>query len=59
MYLRTMGQLASQRTNEIRRSAGSCRAHHAQRGPRIPIRHQAGWALIEIGLRLANSSGDA
>jgi hypothetical protein len=59
MYLRPLEQLASQRTNELRRTAGSCRAHHAQRGPRLPIRHQAGWALIEIGLRLASSSGDA
>ena len=58
MYSRTMEQMASQRTDEMRRSAGNCRAHHVQRGPRNPIRHQAGWALIEIGLRLARSSGD-
>jgi hypothetical protein len=58
MYSRTMEQIASQRTEEIRRSAGTCRARVIRRGPRNPIRHQAGWALIELGLRLAGSSGD-
>ena len=58
MYSRTMEQIASQRSDEIRRSAGMCRHHSARRGPRTHIRHQAGWALIEIGLRLARSSGD-
>ena len=57
MYSRTIEQIASQRTDEIRRSALNCRTHLVQRGPRSPIRHQAGWALIEIGLRLASSSG--
>jgi hypothetical protein len=58
MYSRTMEQIASQRTDEIRRSAGTCRHHLVHRGPRNPIRHQAGWTLIEIGLRMANSSAN-
>ncbi len=58
MYSRTMEQIASQRSDEIRRSASNCRPHLRQRGPRNPIRHQTGWALIEIGLRLANSGDE-
>jgi hypothetical protein len=50
-------QVASQRTEEMRRSASTCRAHLTRRGPRHPIRHQTGWTLVEIGLRLVRGSG--
>jgi hypothetical protein len=50
-------QVASQRTDEMRSSASTYRAHLTRRGPRHPIRHQTGWALVEIGLRLVRDSG--
>lgn len=58
MHARMMEQVARQRLDEVRSSARPCTAQVARRTPRNPIRHQAGWALVEIGLRLANDSGE-
>lgn len=59
MHPQIIDQLASQHIDELRNSACAHRAHVGRHGPRNPIRHQAGWALVEIGLRLARDAGDA
>lgn len=58
MNIDAMEQIARQRAAEVRRSAESGYVCLADRGPRNPIRHRTGWALIAIGLRIANDSGD-
>lgn len=59
MHPHMIDQLASQHIDELRSSARAHRTHVDRHGPRNPIRHQAGWALVEIGLRLARDAGDA
>jgi hypothetical protein len=58
MHSRMMEQVARQRTDEMRGAVRPCRAQRTRRSTRNPIRHQAGWALVEIGLRLANDPVD-
>ncbi len=50
MHASILGQLASQRADELRNAA---RRYTAPRGPRATVRHRAGWTLVELGLRLA------
>jgi hypothetical protein len=59
MYPHQMEQLVSQRTDELRAQAHRARRHVQHPGPRNSVRHRAGWALVEIGLRLAGASDDA
>lgn len=57
MYSRQLEQIATQHTAELRsRPAAAARTvpastHHQRR----PIRTQTGWALVSLGLRLAES----
>jgi hypothetical protein len=55
MYSRSLEQLASQRSRELRGPARPARsaAPAGMRGK--PIRRHTGWALVSIGLRLAES----
>jgi hypothetical protein len=55
MHPWTMNQLAIQRRSELRAAARG-RPHVIPPGPRKPVRHRAGWTLVEIGLRLAGTS---
>jgi hypothetical protein len=59
MFPSRIEQLASQHTSEMRSSAVRSRRRRACRAPRRPVRHRAGWTLVEIGLRLAGTSGHA
>jgi len=59
MHPDQMRLLAHQHVSELRAQAGQARPHVTQAGPRNSVRHRAGWALVEFGLRLANSSPDA
>jgi hypothetical protein len=63
-------QLASERSAELRArgdrarrqaiaSQGRARRHVIASGPRNSVRYRAGWTLVEIGLRLAGTSGGA
>lgn len=62
-------QMASQRSAELRAkgdrarqviaAGGQARRHVITAGPRNSVRHRAGWTLVEIGLRLAGTSGGA
>ncbi len=58
MYSRSLEQLASQRPRELRtpaRQAGQAGPVSPARARRRPLRRQTGWALVSIGLRLAES----
>jgi hypothetical protein len=55
MYSRQLEQLASQRPRELRETTKSSGAAKPARTPSMPLRRQTGWALIWIGLRLAES----
>jgi len=55
MYSRSLEQLASQRSRELRCPAMPARSAAPARTPGKPIRRHTGWALISIGLRLAES----
>jgi hypothetical protein len=53
MHPDLIGQIAHQRTDELRQSAAAdLRAAAAPRAPRPSIRNRAGWTLVHIGLRL-------
>jgi hypothetical protein len=53
-------ELARQREQELRRSVRRYTPpRQLRRRRRGCIRHRAGWVLIEIGLALAQGSGDA
>ncbi len=54
-------QLAREHRRELRSAARQrIRAvPRRRRGPRRSARHRAGWALIELGLRLAGPASDA
>jgi hypothetical protein len=55
MYSRQLEQLASQRPRELQETTTSSRHARLARAPSRPLRRQTGWALIWIGLRLAES----
>jgi hypothetical protein len=64
MYSRQLEQLARQRPSEL--AATTRRTHRSRTGPspavtrqrpRKPIRSQTGWALVALGLRIAESGG--
>jgi hypothetical protein len=52
MHPQQLGVLASQRVAEHRAAVAELRIAAAARGRRRPIRSRAGWALIQLGLRL-------
>jgi hypothetical protein len=55
MHPDLIGQIARQRTDEVRQSAtAEARAAAAAHPPRPSIRNRAGWTLVHIGLRLAS-----
>jgi hypothetical protein len=54
MHPNLIGQLAQQRTDEMRQDAAAdARGEAAARPARASIRNRAGWTLVHIGLRLA------
>jgi hypothetical protein len=62
MYSRQLEQLASQRQDELRATNHRARRTRAGGGPagaryepRKPIRSQTGWALVALGLKIAES----
>ena len=55
MYSRSLEQLASQRPRELRAPARQCGPVSPARARRRPLRRHTGWALVSIGLRLAES----
>ncbi len=56
MHPNLMNQLASQHADELRLQPCQARPHVSRPGPRNSVRHRAGRALVEIGLRLAGPS---
>jgi hypothetical protein len=55
-----MEELIRQREQELRRSVRRCTpAPRIRRRRRSCLRRRTGWVLIEIGLTLAQGSGDA
>lgn len=61
MHPYLMERLAAEHRRDLRQEARRAgRAGPQQRRePRPSARYRAGWALIEIGLRLAGTTGDA
>lgn len=55
MYSRSLEQLASERQRELRAQAKPDRRASRASRPGKPLRRQTGWALVSIGLRLAES----
>lgn len=57
MHSRQTEQLARLRGSELRAAYRPCRAGHGlrRRATEHTIRRRAGWALVAIGLRLAES----
>jgi hypothetical protein len=55
MYSRQLEQLASQRPRELKATARSARPAGPARSVSKPLRRSTGWALVSIGLRLAES----
>ncbi len=55
MYSRQLEQLASQRSRELRTMARPNRPARRSRGRAKPLRRQTGWALVSLGLRIAES----
>jgi len=62
MYSRQLEQLAGQRQAELRATSHRTRPARAEAGPpggghapRKPIRNQTGWALVALGLKIAES----
>ena len=65
MYSRQLEQLARQRPDELRATTHRARRTRQTRTaaspaatrhePRMPIRSQTGWALVALGLRIAES----
>ena len=51
MHLIVMQALASQRIAELQAAAVSC--HRPPAGTGSSIRQRIGWALVQVGLRLA------
>jgi hypothetical protein len=52
-------QMAVQRAADMRAAAERARALRRPRVFRTSVRHRAGWTLVEIGLRVAGTSGGA
>jgi len=52
-------QMARQRTADMRAAAQRARLLRRPRVYRTSVRHRAGWTLVEIGLRVAGTSGGA
>jgi hypothetical protein len=55
MYSRQLEQLASQRPRELKATTRPARPARPARSATKPLRRQTGWALVSIGLRLAES----
>ncbi len=55
MYSRSLEQLASDHPRELQATAKTARSASPARVPGRPLRRQTGWALVSIGLRLAES----
>jgi len=55
MFPRQLEQLAHDRAGELRAEPPFQRKH-GRRSARQPIRHQTGWALVALGLRIAGSA---
>lgn len=55
MYSRQIEQLARQRQGELRTMSQASRTAAAKRALRKPIRSHTGWALVALGLRIAES----
>jgi hypothetical protein len=55
MQSRQLEQLASNRPEELKAMVRQARAAGATRTPGRPLRRHTGWALVWIGLRLAES----
>jgi hypothetical protein len=53
MYPYMTSRLAMQHVSELRAAADRARPHLTPPRPRNSVRHRAGWALVEIGLRIA------
>ena len=51
MHPYTMSRLAIQHASDMRAAAGRAPRHVTP--PRNSVRHRAGWALVEMGLRIA------
>jgi hypothetical protein len=54
MYPRQLEQLATRRPSELKATRSATPARPA-RAVSKPLRRQTGWALVSIGLRLAES----
>ncbi|HTW05751.1 MAG TPA: hypothetical protein VMF87_36030 [Streptosporangiaceae bacterium] len=52
-------QMARQHAADMRAVAERARLVRRPRVVRTSVRHRAGWTLVEIGLRLAGTSGGA
>jgi hypothetical protein len=59
MHLYVTEELIRQREQELHRPARRYIPPRQFRRCRDSVRHRAGWLLIEIGLALAQGSGDA
>ncbi|MCX5200908.1 hypothetical protein OG897_05450 [Streptomyces sp. NBC_00237] len=62
MHPETFRHLHNARSNDLQRQAAADRrAAAAPKAdlPRKDVRSQLGWALVELGLRLVRTSGDA
>lgn len=55
MHSRQIEQLASNRPQELKAMVSQARAARPARAPSRPLRRHTGWALVWIGLRLAES----
>ena len=55
MYSRSLEQLASQRSRELHPAGRQAGPARPARVPGKPLRRHTGWALVSIGLRLAES----
>ncbi|MGN6791156.1 MAG: hypothetical protein ACTHJW_02070 [Streptosporangiaceae bacterium] len=55
MYSRQLEQLAKQRSTELRATTRSARRARPARTQGRLLRRHTGWALVSIGLRLAES----
>jgi hypothetical protein len=53
MHPYTMSRLAIQHASDMRAAAGRAPRHVTPPRPGNSVRHRAGWALVEIGLRIA------
>jgi hypothetical protein len=52
-------QMARQHAADMRAATERARLVRRPRVVRTSVRHRAGWTLVEIGLRLAGTSGGA